>query len=203
MSINVSTRVLATLALLVAVMMVGVVVPAAADEPVTSDVHSLSSGEDVGDAQLVRGPNGVSMELTTTQLDPGAAYTVWWVVFNNPEYCVDGCDASDSGIPEVQATVLAAAGHVVGATGQSSFAGHLQVGDTSGDSFPPLLPGDSVGLVDVMKAEIHLAVRTHGTPIAGMVAEQISTFNGGGCSDPMNPNDACETQQVAVFPGVD
>jgi len=153
----------------------------------------------VGTAQLVRNSNGVTMNIKTEGLDAGAAYTVWWVVFNNPDACVDGCDAADVSNPDVMATVLFAAGHVIGQNGKGNFAGHLSNGDTSGDSFPLDLPGDAVGLVYPETAEIHLVVRTHGPPIPGMVDEQISTFNGGGCSDPGNEADACVDQQFAVF----
>lgn len=118
--------------------------------------------------------------------------------FNNPAACDNSCNAPDLGNPAVLGTVLYAAGHVIGPNGKGNFAAHLAVGDTSGDSFPVEFPGDLVGLIAPLEAEIHLVVRSHGPPLPGQVAEQISTFNGGGCHDPGDPTDACEDQQFAV-----
>jgi hypothetical protein len=177
--------------------------PAIAGQPQRSDVYDESDTV-VGTSQLVRTANGVAMNLRTTGLDPGAAHTVWWVIFNNPEFCADGCGPDDLGNSNVLATVLWATGHVIGNNGVGDFAAHLTVEDTSGDSFPIDFPGDVVGLINPLGAVIHLVVRTHGSPIPGQVKEQISTYNGGGCTDfsppnfDDNPNDACRDYQFAV-----
>jgi len=165
--------------------------PAIAGQPQKADVIDIASGAVVGTSQLVRSPNGVAMNLRTTGLDPGAAYTVWWVIFNNPEFCEDFCNEPDLFNPDVLATVLGATGHVIGHDGVGNFAAYLAEGDTS-DVAPFGLPGDAVGLIDSTQAAIHLVVRTHGPPIPGHVKEQISTF-GGGCDV-----NACEDQQFAA-----
>jgi hypothetical protein len=165
--------------------------PAIAGQPQRTDVIEILSLDVVGTSQLVRTPDGVSMNLQTTGLEPGAAYTVWWVVFNNPGSCRDGCGEDDLGNSNVQATVLWATGHVIGDNGVGNFAAYLAEGDTS-DVGPFGLPGDDMGLIDSTQAEIHLVVRTHGPPIPGRVKEQISTFEGG-CDV-----NACEDQQFAV-----
>jgi hypothetical protein len=137
-------------------------------------------------AMLVRTDKGVTMTIHTSGLDPGAAYTVWWVIYNNPEHCQsDLCtDPPDFGNPDVQATLLHATGHVIGNNRVGNFAAHLAEGDPSS--------GDELGLVDASKAQIELVVRSHGQPIPGMVKEQITMFNGG-CSI-----NVCESEQVTT-----
>lgn len=171
--------------------------PAVADAPQTIDVYApfgCTVGVDcdvVGASQLVRSKSSVTMNIWTTGLDAGAAYTVWWVIFNDPAFCDGRCDGTDLGNPDVQGAVIGATGHVVGSTGTASFSASLREGDTRGDQ-PFGLPGDPGGLVDAMNAEIHLVVRTHGPVIPRRVYEQISTF-AGGCDV-----NVCEDQQFAI-----
>lgn len=155
----------------------------------TTDVVPNSS------SKLTRNNNGISMNIKTTDLEAGAAYTIWWVIFNNPENCSDGeCGENDvlpPGVnPDADVSVAFAAGHVIGNNGKGNFGGHLSVGDTSG-LHPAFL--DTNGLVDAHGAEIHLIVRNHGQPIPGEVSEQISTFFGG-C--PLNI--LCSDEQASI-----
>jgi hypothetical protein len=200
MSLSNWSKIVATFALLVGVFFVYTAhpAPAMAAKPEAYTVYApfgCTVGVDctmVGSGQLVRSNRGVSMNLQTTELDPGAAYTVWWVVFNNPEYCEGPCNGPDLFNPDVNGIVLYAAGHVIGSDGIGNFAGHLAEGDTSGDSPPAEFPGLDDGLVDASKAEIHLVLRTHGQPIPGLVSEQIQTFLGG-CGE-----NVCADQQFAL-----
>jgi hypothetical protein len=134
---------------------------------------------------LVRTDAGVAMTLHTSELAPGSATTVWWVVFNNPEACTHGafglrCGAGDLSEPAVQASILWATGNVIGGAGIGDFGAYLGEGDTTGALFGP-------GLIDARTADIHLVVRTHGDAIPGLLPEQISTFNGG--CNPGEPNE--------------
>ena len=71
--------------------------------------------------------------------------------------------------------------------GIGNFGAGLQEGRSSGEVlFGP-------GLLDAGGAELHLVARTHGEPVAGMVNEQISSFEGG-CSV-----NFCDDQQFAIF----
>jgi hypothetical protein len=155
----------------------------------TSVVYSIADGSEVGSSKIVRNKNGVTVTLNTSGLEPGSAVTIWWVVFNNPNECVDGCDETDLGNPNVAGDVIYAAGHVVGNNGTAHFAAHLNEGDSGGSLFPQPSPG----LIDAQTAEIHLVVRSHGPAIPGMIPEQIHTFNGG-C-----PPNVCENVQFAIF----
>ncbi|MDJ0648673.1 MAG: hypothetical protein QNJ60_08195, partial [Xenococcaceae cyanobacterium MO_188.B19] len=63
-------------------------------------------------ATLERREDSVEFSFNTT-LDSGV-YTIWGVIFNNPEFCIDGCDPSDLGISEVNASSFWTTGEIVG-----------------------------------------------------------------------------------------
>ena len=153
------------------------------------DVHMLPSFAVVpgSSSMLVRNDNGVTGTVHTDGLTAGNAYTMWFVVFNNPGACVGGCGADDLGRAGVQASVVFGTGHVVGGEG-NNFAGWLGVGDTDGAISGP-------GLLHPRTAEIHLIIRNHGAAIPGLIDEQISSFNGG-CP----PNTCGNVQAAAHMP---
>lgn len=144
-------------------------------------VLTFSDGAEVGSSLLVRNEGGVAVRLRTTGWDPGTALTLWIVIFNDPSACATSpCGEPDLFVPEVQADVLYTAGHVVGGSGETTFAGRRKVGDTSGSLFAILTGGPTPGLLDARTAEIHLIVRTHGPVIPELMPDMIRTF-GGGC----------------------
>jgi hypothetical protein len=166
-------------------------------------------------SMLVRTDKGVTMTIHTSGLQPGAAHSVWWVIFNHPEHCAvayacvpnptDLSTTSDLYNLDVKATMLNATGHVVGNNGVGNFAAYLAEGDTSGLSLPIAFPGDAHGLIDARKAMFFIVVRTHGQPIPGRVKEQFSMFNAVRCDDlegnppAEDPTDACDNEQFTVF----
>jgi hypothetical protein len=139
---------------------------------------------------LERNDAGVAMTLHTTGLAPGHAVTVWWVIFNHPQYCSGGelgfrCGPGDlSGDPRVQPSVVYAAGHVIGGGGVGNDGANLAVGATQGALFGP-------GLLNPHGADIHLVVHDHGPadPSIG-VDDEIHSF--GVC------NPTCVDVQVSV-----
>jgi hypothetical protein len=148
------------------------------------DVFEIGNPSNVlGESVLIRSPNGISAHVQTTGLTPGHVYTLWFVVFNNPDECVDGCNGADLvGNAAVNGTLAFGAGTIAGQDGSATLSGHLTEGDTSGYPFDfPIqpLPGAADGLVDADAAEIHLVVRSHGEKIPGQVAEQMHSFSGG------------------------
>lgn len=132
-----------------------------------------------GTSTLTRVKNGVSFRLETSELTPNDVVTMWMVVFNNPEFCDDGCDIPDFFNPLVQADALYADGRVIGATGRANYAGHRNVGDVGGSIFPAWLGLPAYGILDADKAEIHFVVHTHGPKIPGLVGEMLNSFNAG------------------------
>ncbi|MEB8346832.1 hypothetical protein OO010_12290 [Flavobacteriaceae bacterium KMM 6898] len=158
-----------------------------------SDVFDASDGTTVmGSATIHRSNNGVTINVKTSGLIPGNAYTMWIVAFNSPELCEDGCDGPDLGV--ANGDVMYGAGHVVGGNGKGNFSAHLSEGDVSGSLFPQPSPG----LIDGQTTEVHIVVRDHGPKIPGMVSEQIHSINGG-----CNPGDSneglCNDVQFAIF----
>jgi hypothetical protein len=142
-------------------------------------------------AKLVTNDNGIHMTLRTSGLEAGHAYTIWWVIFNAPENCDGGmfggqlltCVPADVLRPGNHAVVAGevayATGHVVGGSGNASFAASLRTGPVPGGWY-------GNGLTNPRGADIHLVLMDHGPAIPGLVANQISTLRGG-CTDASVP----------------
>lgn len=139
---------------------------------------------------MTRYANGVAYTISTVGLVPGGAYTNWWVIFNNPQFCSPpGCSGKDfpqnGGDPKVQASVLWATGRVADAGGQGNFSAQLAAGGVSA------APGQILfgpGLLNPSRAEIHIIVRSHGFALWGSdLVAQLTTVAGGcalaGCQD--------------------
>lgn len=158
-------------------------VPAQA-ESTTATVHRFTDGTQVEEAwsQLRTGDEGAHFILHTSDLEPGHTVTVWYVIFNNPTECShpEGplrCGPGDlppfGGDDSAETSVVYAAGHQVGTSGPTSFAGSLQTGDTDGSLWGP-------GLTNPLRADIHLVVRDHGRLAPQQRAAGIHDF--GTCS---------------------
>ncbi len=148
-----------------------------------------------GSSDLVRTVDNISMNIDTTDL-PIGAYTVWWVIFNNPAGCSDGeCGENDVLPPNVnpaaEVSALWATGGIVGPDRSGHFSGRLGVGKDGAPGV--ILWGD--GVTNPMDAEVHLIVRYHGPTrwddadilqsqiysVAGACTPESS--NGGGTGD--------------------
>lgn len=182
-----------------------------AAEKDTSPVHDFKGHGDVsimnpqnrGTSDLVRSIDGVSMNIETTDL-PVGAYTVWWVIFNNPGGCSDGaCGINDTGRskdgPNVaEGSVLWATGGIVGPDRMGHFSSSLGLGE---DAAPgPLLRGPA--LTNPMGAEIHIVMRYHGPTMWGdpmALAGQIYTLQGS-CLKGGGDFDCFDPQATAHFP---
>jgi hypothetical protein len=110
----------------------------------------------VGSSTLTRTTSGISFTLETSGLQPGHAYTVWWMATN----------------PDGGTAVLYATGHLVGATGTATFGGYLAVGDSEG-----WVMGDDQTLEDALAATVTFVVRDHGPGRADILDDQIKTFS--------------------------
>lgn len=160
---------------------------------------TAADGHKVGEATLKRSKDGVRVEIDTTELGAGNAYTVWWIIFNNPDACdldgVPGCQGNDLGA--VEGSVMNATGRVADADGNAQFTAFLPVGfmhtePPSGNIRQVFGPG----LQNLKGAEIHVVIRCHG-PWSGDF-EQISTLFGD-CVDP-DAVSGCYDAQAAAFP---
>jgi hypothetical protein len=142
----------------------------------TSDVLAFADLSVKGTSTLIRRADGVSINIKTTGLAPGA-YTVWWAVFNNPEACTFGpgrCgeDPADFENPATGFAFDRATGGIVGEDGTATFAANLRVGEplTEEGSFAPFT------LTNAMTAEIQVVIRYHGPKDPGNIHDQTKTF---------------------------
>ena len=188
----------------------------AQDEAPGSSVYKFEDGSAIEESwsMLRRYENGLAMTLHTTDLVPGDAYTVWWVVFNEPQNCSDSvCNEDDlffidettggivtdeygqrqmnpEALENAQISVQYATGSYIDDDGNGDFAAAVGVGQVPGVIAGP-------GVVNPETAEVHLVVRTHGQMVADLFDAQILDF-GGGCE----PMDAapCADVQFAMHP---
>lgn len=167
-----------------------------------ANVFVIDSGEVVGKARLHRSKEGVNLTIKTSGLVPGDAYSVWWIIFNNPGACAaGGCSGADLGNPDVDGAVMNATGRVANSYRKTTFSAFLPVGfihtnPASGNVRQPFGPG----LQNLRGAEIHVVIRSHGMAIEHDLptddVEQISTLFGDCGVDEVN----CFDAQAAVFP---
>ena len=88
-------------------------------------------------AMLRRGSNWIQANALTSGLPPGA-YTMWWVIFNNPSSCISPipglslCGEADLGNPAAETSIFWADGNIVTANGLGAFSAQVAVGDDLG-----------------------------------------------------------------------
>lgn len=151
--------------------------PVLAGPPVTDDldVHEFAASGFIPDAsataELKRYNNKVKIKIQTNNLDPGAVYTVWAVVWNDPDVCSDPCGMDDIGAPGN--SIFWVTGKVINSQGNATFNGMIF------ENSPPGPVNFGPGLTSAADAELHFIMRSHGQPIPGMVDEQKSTLDGG------------------------
>ncbi len=127
----------------------------------------------------------------------GDATTLWFVLFNKPDACIDGCGV-DEVIAALNGEDYAGVGLFYGAgsiatTGSWNTAAPLAEGDTTG-----LLIGEA--LADASATEIHVVVRSHGSARSLERADLTAALTSfaGGCDA-----NVCGDVQDAVFAPVD
>ncbi len=156
----------------------------------TRQLMLMSDGSLVrGGTILVRTRDNVFATVHTSGLTPGTAVTAWFGIFNNPHNCATRpCSSADFSNPAVEGSRVNFGGQIIGADGTATYGAFLKIGDTTGAFSGP-------GLLNPMRAEIHLITRTHGPAIADnpeVLNQQLST-NNGGC-----PPNTCTNIQASV-----
>jgi hypothetical protein len=147
--------------------------------PSQGDVRVIQGAE----ATLVMTKTGAFASIETNELVPGNAYTLWFVVVNNPKACENSpCNAQDvlTRTSMTKADVGYGDGLVAGADGKGHFTTFRSLG-----ALPQAWLG--TGFKDPWAAEIHLVVHDHGPLIAGREAEMTGTYRGG-CLDQSLPD---------------
>jgi len=134
---------------------------------------------------LHRSAGGLTGVLSLASQLPNQATTLWWVIYNHPEYCeTTPCTFDDFAIPEVGASFFTTGGRVSDRFGHVYLDGVVFAG--AGRPGPEEPQGLGEGLTNPLGAEVHLASRTHGQDAdalaeEGILEEALSTLFGGGC----------------------
>ncbi len=102
---------------------------------------------------------------------------MWWVIFNNPEFCVGGCGEDDFSNAAVNASVFFADGEVIGSNGLGNFSAQVGIGQLPSPNQVEL----GNGLFNPLTAEVWNVVRDHGPASSdpALLNAQLTTFNGG------------------------
>ena len=169
----------------------------------TNSVYAIASGAVVpaAGASLTRNNNAVFATISSSGLAPGHVITFWWVIYNNPEFCANtSCAPPDLNNPAVNGSLQYGGGTIADHGGRVNFSGYLAVDDNTGFYLNPMfpnMPNPSPGIVSAKKAQIHLALRSHGlpNPDPAILQQQLTSFPGG-CSVAMP---ACATLQFSPF----
>lgn len=150
-----------------------------------------------GFATLKRGSDWVQVNINTSGL-PAGAYTVWWVVFDNPEGCHGGCGEDDLFNEQAKTSVFFAAGGIVKGGGTGAFAARHRAGDALGEPGTQHILGD--GSLHTDRAEIHNVIKYHGpaSDDPAVLEAQVTTLQGG-CDSGANAVDLGEPFGVQCF----
>lgn len=119
----------------------------------------------------------VTATVTSAALTPDYAYSIWWVVFNRPQFCAVPyeCEVSDLGNDAIKPSVFWGGGLLADGSGYGNTQIELRRGRTDRELFANT---KNYGLQNLKNAEIHLVLRTHDDiGVAGTVAMQIGTAN--------------------------
>ena len=122
----------------------------------------------------------ITASVTNHDLVPGAAYSIWWAVFNFPRYCAEPyrCTVRDlevfGGDPRIRASVFWGGGVVADSTGAGTTELRLTRGRTTRETFARSKP---YGLLNLRGSEIHVVLRWHDEAMPGSLAQQVGTAN--------------------------
>jgi hypothetical protein len=208
-----ATRASLALGLLAAVAMGGTALAAGHLQGSTTDTQGLVHFSDFTPSgsvsRLTRFADGVTAVVEAENLVPGHAYTLWWVVFNDPAGCsASPCQDEDivnldgslnyDGIIDAQIAMGHATGNVARGDGTTEFGGTLLQYDNLGHEVV-----FGAGFTDYLltasgtEAEIHLVIQWHGKARGGHpLLMQLGSFEAA-CTP------ACEDVQAAIHLALD
>ena len=150
-----------------------------------SEVMLLAGGTPVSgsSSHLVRNNNGVSVNINTSGLAPGHAFSIWLGVRE------DGKVLTPAGpFPAELDIVMLVTGGLSGGNGGGHFAGHVSAGPIGDANGVNILKSDG-SFDNPTGASFVIFVRDHGPKTPGMIPEQTGEFFGGcpggtGCTVP-------------------
>lgn len=158
--------------------------------------QSGSGAVEGASAQLVRNDSGVTFNFHARELNAGHAYTIWFIVVNDPAACATNpCTGADFVLnaDAVDADIVYGAGHVAGESGRATFSGHISTGDLPGSWY-------GNGFSNPRGSEIYLTLNDHGPLIPEMAEDMIHSYRGG-CTDESLPEIFPDTAFADGTPG--
>lgn len=132
-----------------------------------ANMRDISIGLDAGaegGAYLVRERNKISARVMAADLQPGHAYTFWWIFFNRPGLCAS-TPCADTDLMASRGGIHFGAGAIAGANGVANVSFSTQpFGPPTGAVFNPNLPRPGLMFDNGFNAEVHLVLVDHGIP---------------------------------------
>ena len=160
--------------------------------PSQGDVRTI----DEASASLMSSEAGISVHLTTNELEAGHVYTMWIVMVSNPKACsAHPCPSSEFlGQAElVQAETTWGDGILVSDDTRTEFSAFLPVGEVPEGWY-------GIPLSNPTEAEVYLVINDHGELIPEMAATMLNTYRGG-CTDESIPASFPDTARADGEPG--
>lgn len=153
----------------------------------TLSAEGAREGQVDGSEATISGTDdSIEFAIKTSGVVPGNGYTVWVMLFNNPDMCGDPnappgfrCGGADMENPDAAFSLMWGGAGSFAKDELVTFEGSRAKGDMSGVEAGP-------GLTDPRGAEIHLRIRDHGPAQEGLEQDQITTL-GGGCTEDSPP----------------
>lgn len=132
-------------------------------------------------ATLFNDGSRLTLNVIDRHLEANNAYSLWWVIFNDPSGCIDGCGGPDvfDELGPTNGIIMNATGGVSSHLGNLVVSAWIETGGVSSGS-GEVLAGDPATL-NIATAEVHIVVRSHG-PASGDAAildKQINSVSGG------------------------
>lgn len=154
--------------ILLAALFANVFVHAGVQQEQIDPVVRTADAQWVGESHLLRSESHLSAIVKTSDLDPGAAVTVWWRIYNRPENCAEpyNCEMLDLSRPSVQGAQLHATAFVVEQSqGTATVVASLYRTARraqGGEKFEDTLAAGGRGLRRPLHAEVELLFSSHG-----------------------------------------
>lgn len=129
-----------------------------------------------------RGYYSITTSLHSRELAPGHQYTLWWVIFNNPGACVDGCGSDDlTSAIETSANPAGIGVHyggsfVVAANGRLDIGARILEFSVNGCQTVAPFAGLCNPLLDAATAEAIVFLHDHGPAVSGASFDVASAF---------------------------
>lgn len=140
-----------------------------------TNLLNVSLGPNVaaeGGAFLVRSKNQLEARIMAADLNAGNAYSLWFIVFNDPSKCAN-TPCADTDLAGAGGAVHYGSGAIAGANGVINVTMHASAGGPpAGAAGNPTLPERGLVKNQGFNAEVHLLVVDHGRPMTADFSAQ-------------------------------